>query len=75
MSRTRRHLNVLAHSAPLHRQARELQSDVNASYLLVHDTLSKAFAQTPGVQPTDKDLAEALRADLLQTFRASDDRA
>jgi hypothetical protein len=69
MSRARRHLNILALSAPLHRQARALQGDVNASFLLVHGAMSRAFADPAEPEAPAPDLARTLHADLLAAFR------
>jgi len=52
-SRLERHLEILALSRPLQRYARARQPDVNASLLLVHQALSRAFAETgPGQRPS-----------------------
>jgi hypothetical protein len=44
-SRAERHLELLKLSRPLHRYARTLQPDVNASFMLVHRALAKALAE------------------------------
>ena len=75
MTRTRRHLNILALADPLHRQASQLQSDVNASFLLVHNTMSKAFAEPEQAHAPAQDLAQALHADLLHNFHAAAPKA
>ena len=63
-SRTKRHLELLALSRPLHRYARALQPDVNASFLLVHRAMSKAFADPHGAPRPAAELEASLRADI-----------
>lgn len=74
-SRTERHLELLKLSRPLHRYARTLQPDPNASSLLVHQALSRAFAEEDGGLRPSADLEASLRADVDSRFRASDARA
>jgi len=62
--RTNRHLQLLELSKHLHRYAKSLQEDVNASYLLVHRTLSGAFAERTPAERSTEDLQTSLRADL-----------
>jgi len=74
-SRTERHLELLKLSRPLHRYARTLQPDTNASFLLVHRALSKAFAEDGGALRPSASLESSLRADMDVTFQASNARA
>ncbi len=70
-SRTKRHLELLSLSRPLHRYARALQPDVNASFLLVHRAMSKAFAEPNGALRPSAGLEASLRAD-IEGFRSPD---
>ena len=70
-SRTKRHLELLALSRPLHRYARALQPDVNASFFLVHRAMSKAFAEPNGALRPAAELEASLRAD-IQRLRSPD---
>ena len=73
-SRTQRHLELLKLSRPLHRYARTLDLDANASFLLVHRALAKAFAEVGGALRPSSGLECSLRADMDDTFQASDAR-
>lgn len=70
-SRAERHLELLKLSHPLHRYARTLQSDTNASFLLVHHALSRAFAEEDGGLRPSTGLEASLRADMETSFRAA----
>lgn len=70
-SRTQRHIELLKLSHPLHRYARTLESDTNASFLLVHRALSWAFAEGDGNLRPSAGLEASLRADVDSAFRAS----
>lgn len=70
-SRAERHLELLKLSHPLHRYARTLLSDTNASFLLVHQALSRAFAEEDGGLRPSAGLEASLRADMDGAFRAS----
>lgn len=74
-SRTERHLELLALSRPLHRYARSLQSDANASFFLVHRALSKAFAEKGGDLRPSAGLEASLRADMEGSLRTLHARA
>lgn len=72
-SRTKRHLELLALSHPLHRYASALQPDVNASLFLVHRAMSKAFAEGNSALRSAVGLEASLRAD-IDSFMSSDVR-
>jgi len=63
-SRASRHLQLLTLSHPLQRYARTLQPDVNASFLLVHRALSRAFAECDEDLRPSVGLEASLRADM-----------
>ena len=68
--RAPRHLELLQLTKSLQRYSLALQSDVNAAFLLVHNALSRAFAQRPG------DLASlpseaAMRRDIDRAYAAT----
>jgi len=67
-SRAERHLELLKLSRPLHRYARTLQPDTNASFLLVHKALAKAFAEGGGDLRPSAGLESSLRADMADAF-------
>jgi hypothetical protein len=75
LSHADRHLELLTLSHPLQRYARTLQPDVNASFLLVHRTLSRAFAERGGGLRPSAGLEASLRADLEQEFAGVHGRA
>jgi hypothetical protein len=64
LSRAQRHLDLLTLSHPLQRYARTVQPDVNASFLLVHRALSKAFAEQGRALRPNVGLEASLRADM-----------
>jgi hypothetical protein len=68
-SRAERHLELLKLSRPLHRYARTLQPDTNASFLLVHQALARAFAEADETLRPSAGLEASLRADMDRTFR------
>ena len=70
-SRAERHLELLKLSRPLHHYARTLLSDTNASFLLVHQALSGAFAEKDGGLRPSAGLEASLRADMDGAFRSS----
>ena len=70
-SRAERHLELLRLSPPLHRYARTLQADTNASFLLVHKALSRAFAEQDGGLRPSVGLEASLRTDMHRALRAS----
>ena len=70
-SRSERHLELLKLSRPLHRYARTLRSDTNASFLLVHQALSRAFAEEDGGLRPSAGLEASLRADMDDSARTS----
>jgi len=74
-SRAERHLELLKLSRPLHRFARTLQPDINASFLLVHQALAGAFAEDGGQLRPTAGLESSLRADMADAFLASDAHA
>ena len=74
-SRTQRHLELLKLSRPLHRFAGALQPDANASFLLVHRAMSRAFAEQSGELRPSAGLEASLQADVAETFRAAHARA
>jgi hypothetical protein len=61
-----RHLELLTLSHPLQAYARTLQPDVNASFLLVHETLSRAFAERGRDLRPSAGLEASLRDDMDQ---------
>ena len=63
-SRAERHLELLTLSHPLQRYARARQPDVNASLLLVHRALSRAFAEYGADLRPSTGLEASLRADV-----------
>lgn len=73
-SRAERHLELLRLSHPLHRYARTLRADANASYLLVHRALSRAFAESDGELRPSAGLEASLRADMDGASGTSDAR-
>lgn len=74
-SRIQRHLELLALSEPLQRHAHALQSDVNASFFLVHRALSQAFAEGSGDLRPSRGLEASLRADIDHGFQVDHERA
>jgi len=74
-SRAERHLELLKLSKPLHRYARTLKADANASFLLVHRVLAQAFAEKGGDLRPSADLESSLRADMDHTVRSAHDHA
>lgn len=61
---TERHLELIALTRPLLRYARAREPDLNASFLLVHRALSRAFAEPAhGLRPLGG-LEASLRADI-----------
>ena len=62
--RTRRHLDLLALSHGLNGYARAREPDANASHLLVHQALSKAFAESVDRLRPQAGLEASLRADI-----------
>lgn len=70
-SRAQRHLELLRLSHRLHRYARTLQPDANASFLLVHKALSRAFAEEAGRLRPSAGLEASLKADMDSSLRAS----
>ena len=73
-SRTQRRLELLKLSRPLHRYARTLDLDTNASFLLVHQALTRAFAEEGGALRPSFGLESSLRADMDDGVRVSDAR-
>ncbi|HWA62479.1 MAG TPA: hypothetical protein VG939_13945 [Caulobacteraceae bacterium] len=63
--RTRRHLELLRLARPLQRYARRLHPDPNASFFLVHQALSAAFAEAPHLRD-GQDLESVLREDMVR---------
>jgi len=63
-TRFKRHLELLTLSHPLQRYARTVEPDVNASFLLVHQALSKAFAEGDEALRSSAGLEASLRADI-----------
>jgi hypothetical protein len=75
LSTAERQLELLTLSHPLQHYARTLQPDVNASFLLVHRALSRAFAERgPGLRPS-AGLEASLRADMDRQMGTGDARA
>jgi hypothetical protein len=74
-SRAKRHLELLTLSHPLQRYARTLEPDVNASFLVVHRVLSRAFAERAGDLRPSAGLEASLRADINNGLGAADGRA
>ena len=74
-SRAERHLELLTLSHPLQRYARTLQPDVNASFLLVHRALSRAFAERDADLRPSVGLEASLRADVDRQWGGVNGRA
>ena len=74
-SRAERHLELLNLSRPLHRYARTLKTDPNASFLLVHRALARAFAEKSDALRPSAGLESSLRADMDNAVRAANDHA
>jgi hypothetical protein len=68
-------VELLTLSHPLQRYARTLQPDVNASFLLVHRVLSRAFAERGVSRRSSVGLEASLRADLDRQSGAANERA
>jgi hypothetical protein len=68
-SRTTRHLELLQLARPLRRFAGSLQADPNASFFLVHQALSRAFAEPLDLRQS-KDLESSLRGDIARLSAA-----
>jgi hypothetical protein len=68
-SRTTRHLELLKLARPLRRFAGSLQADPNASFFLVHQALSRAFAEPLDLRQS-KDLESSLRGDIARLSAA-----
>jgi hypothetical protein len=73
-SNAHRQLELLKLSHPLQRYARTLQPDVNASLLLVHRALSRAFAERGGGVRPSAGLEASLRADMDRQMGVADAR-
>lgn len=65
--RTTRHLELLQLARPLRRFADSLQSDPNAASYLVHQALSRAFAEPLELRRSDE-LETSLRGDIARLF-------
>lgn len=70
-SRAARHLELLTLSHPLQRYARALLPDLNASFLLVHRALSRAFAERASSLRPSVGLEASLRADMDRQLGAA----
>ena len=70
-SRKERHLELLKLSRPLHRYARTLQPDANASFLLVHRAMARASPKRAGACARAPAWSASLRADMDDTFRSN----
>ncbi len=68
--RTRRHLELIELGPLLRRYARALQTDPNASSLLVHNALSAAFLAHP--RAVGGSLEASLREDIRRNFHLGD---
>ena len=62
-ARTRRHVELLHLARPLRRYASGLHPDANAASFLVHQALSAAFGEAPGLRSSDR-LEASLRDDI-----------
>lgn len=65
--RTTRHLELLQLARPLRRFAHSLQPDPNAASYLVHQALSRAFAEPVELRRSDE-LETSLRGDIARLF-------
>lgn len=66
-ARTRHRLELLALGEPLRRYAGRMQSDQNASFMLVHQALAAAFREEPDARE-GLSLEGSLRRDIDRGF-------
>jgi hypothetical protein len=70
-ARTKRRLELLALAEPLRRYAGRIQSDQNASFMLVHQALSAALREPPEARD-GQGLEATLRHDIDRRFAGPD---